>query len=143
MDLSFAKNAVATAQPTVETQSDAPQSRLYQWRLSWEILLFLLATGFLCLYRSNTTEFNTDQALLFGMAHDTVHYGLIPVTSISASIGLSDPPAAVYLLLLPALLSGNPLWAAVMQGLFTTLAVLLTYLFMYRYYGRLAAIVAT
>jgi 4-amino-4-deoxy-L-arabinose transferase-like glycosyltransferase len=143
MGLSFAKNAVAIAQRTIETQSDAPQPRLYQWRLSWEILFFLLATGFLCLYRINTTEFNNDQALLFGMAHDAVHYGLIPVTSISASIGLSDPPAAVYLLLLPALLSGNPLWAAVMQGLFTTLAVLLTYLFMYRYYGRLAAIVAT
>jgi len=148
MGLSFAKNAVATAQRTVEAQldeaqPDVPQSRLYQWRLSWEILLFLLATGVLCLYRINTTEFNTDQALLFGMAHDAVHYGLIPVTSNAASVGLSNPPAAVYLLLLPALLSANPLWAAVLQGLFTMLGVLLTYLFMRRYYGRLAAIVAT
>ncbi|MEO8957099.1 MAG: ArnT family glycosyltransferase [Ktedonobacteraceae bacterium] len=143
MGLSFAKNAVAIAQPTVETQSDAPQSRLYTWRLSWEILLFLLATGFLCLYRINTTEFNTDQALLFAMAHDAVHYGLLPVTSNAASVGLSNPPAAVYLLLLPALLSANPLWAAVEQGLFTMLAVLLTYLFTRRYYGRLAAIAAT
>src|ERR1700692_3366152 len=124
MDHSMTKNAGAIAQRTVEAEPDAPQSRLYRWQLSWEILLFLLATGFLCLYRINTTEFNTDQALLFGMAHDAVHNGLIPVTSIAASVGLSDPPAAVYLLLLPALLSANPLWAAVLQGLFTMLAVL-------------------
>ncbi len=143
MGLSFTKNAVAIAQRTDEAQPDAPQSRLYTWRLSWEILLFLLATGVLCFYRINMTEFNTDQALLFGMAHDALHYGLIPVTSNAASVGLSNPPAAVYLLLLPALLSANPLWAAVLQGLFTMLAVLLTYLFTRRYYGRLAAIVTT
>lgn len=143
MGLLFAKNAVAIAQHTDETQPAAPQPRLYTWQLSWEILLFLLAIGFLCFYRINMTEFNTDQALLFGMAHDALHYALIPVTSNAASVGLSNPPAAVYILLLPAFLSANPLWAAVLQGLFTMLAVLLTYLFMRRYYGRLAAIVAT
>src|SRR5256714_3643367 len=118
------------------------QSRLRSWLLTWEIYPILLVTGFLCLYRINTTEFNTDQALIFSMARDAIRYGLLPMTSNASSLGISNPPGVIYILLLPALFSANPVWAAVQQGLFTTVAVLLAYFFVRRYYGRLAGIVA-
>jgi len=117
-------------------------SRLRSWLLTWEIYPILLVTGFLCLYRINTTEFNTDQALIFSMARDAIRYGLLPMTSNASSLGISNPPGVIYILMLPALFSANPVWAAVQQGLFTTAAVLLAYFFVRRYYGRLAGIVA-
>src|SRR3989449_2416661 len=119
-----------------------PQSRLRSWLLTWEIYSILLVTGFLCLYRINTTYFNTDQALIFSMARDAIRYGLLPMTSNASSLGISNPPGVIYILLLPALFSADPVWAAVQQGLFTTVAVLLAYFFVRRYYGRLAGIVA-
>jgi 4-amino-4-deoxy-L-arabinose transferase-like glycosyltransferase len=126
-----------------KSQSAADLSRLRTWLLAWEIYPILLVIGFLCLYRINTTEFNTDQADIFSMARDAIRYGLIPITSNAASLGITNPPAVVYILMLPAVLSANPLWAAVQQGLLTTSAALLAYIFTRRYYGRLASIVAT
>src|SRR3954449_10263711 len=110
--------------------------------LSWEIYLILLVTGFLHLYQLNTSEFDGDQAIIFGLARDTVHFGLLPIVSNQASIGTEHPPALIYLLMIPAVLSANPLWAVVTVGLFNMLAVLLTYFFTRRYYGGLAGIIA-
>ena len=110
---------------------------------SWEIYPILFIAGFLRLFQNNTTEFDGDQATIFSMAHDAISHFLLPATSNIASIGIVNPPAIVYLLMLPAALSPNPLWAIVMVGLFNTAAVLLTYLFTRRYFGRPAAIIAT
>src|SRR2546422_7793832 len=60
---------------------------------------------------------------------------LFPYTTalpISSSLGISNPPGVIYILLLPALFSADPVWAAVQQGLFTTVAVLLAYFFVRR-----------
>lgn len=127
----------------VDKQKTTPGlSRLRFWLSFWEICPILLVTGFLCLYRINTTEFNTDQAIIFRMAHDAIRYGLLPMTSNASSLGISNPPGVIYILMLPALFSADPVWAAVQQGLITTVAVLLAYFFVRRYYGRLAGIVA-
>src|SRR5437762_10940109 len=89
---------------------------LHSWLLTWEIYPIILVTAFLCLYRINTTEFNTDQASIFSMARDAIRYGLIPMTSNAASVGITNPPGVIYILLIPALFSADPLWAAVQQG---------------------------
>src|SRR5436305_4817492 len=115
---------------------------LHSWLFTWEIYPILLVTGFLCLYRIDTTEFNTDQALIFSMARDAIRYGLLPMTSNASSISVSHPPATIYFYMIPAALSANPMWGAVMVGIFTVAAALLTYLFTRRYYGRLAGMVA-
>ena len=115
----------------------------FSWKNTWEIYLILLIAGFLRLYQLNAAEFDADQAAIFGMARAAVRYGMVPLMSIRASIGIEHPPAAIYFYMLPASLSANPLWAVVMVGLLNTLAVLLTYVFTRRYYGRLAAIMAT
>ncbi|WP_376794576.1 glycosyltransferase family 39 protein [Thermogemmatispora sp.] len=113
------------------------------WLLKPEIPGLLLLASALRLYGLNRTEFDDDQATLFRMAYDAVHQGLLPVTSNTGSIGSQHPPGAVYLFMLPAALSANPLWAAVLIALLNVLAVLLAYFFLYRYYGRLAAVIGS
>jgi len=115
---------------------------LWSWLLSWEIYIIVIVAAFLRLYRMDTSEFSGDQTILFRMAYDAVHYGLIPATSNGSSIHTMNPPLAVYFLMIPAAISSNPLWATVWTGLFNVAAVLLAYIFTRRYYGRLAATIA-
>jgi len=109
----------------------------------WEIYPILFVAAFLRFYQINTTEFDEDQAIVFRMAHDAVYHGLLPATSNIASIRIVNPPAVIYLLMLPAAFSANPLWGAIFVGLFNVIAVLLTYIFVRRYYGRLTGIFAS
>ncbi len=94
------------------------------------------------LYQINTSEFDGDQAAIFSLAREAVQHTLLPIVSNRASIGIENPPAIIYLLMLPASLSSDPFWAAVMVACFNIVAVLLTYIFTRRYYGRFAALVA-
>ncbi len=134
---------------STETKDSATAKRRQRWLhhvlISWDfylILLLVLVAGFLRFYGINTTEFDDDQAMLFRLAYDAIHHGLLPVTSNRSSIGLANPPGAIYLLMLPAALSSNPMWGAVLVGAFSVLAVVLTYIFTNRYFGRVAALVA-
>ncbi len=113
------------------------------WLCAWEIYPIIIVAAFLRFYQLNTTEFDEDQAIIFRMAHDAIFHGLLPATSNIASIRIVNPPAVIYLLMLPAAFSANPLGGAVLVGLFNVIAVLLTYLFVRRYYGRLAGIIAS
>lgn len=126
-------------------EATPPKSRwaaLRPWLLSWEIYIIVIVAAILRLYRMDTSEFSGDQTILFRMAYDAVHYGLIPATSNGSSIHTMNPPLAVYLLMIPAAISPDPLWATVWTGLFNVAAVLLAYIFVRRYYGRLAATIA-
>ncbi|MGH2497730.1 MAG: glycosyltransferase family 39 protein [Ktedonobacteraceae bacterium] len=116
--------------------------RFYRIFTTWEIYPILLVATFLRLYQLNVTEFDEDQATVFRMARDAVMHGLLPATSNIASIRINNPPGVVYLLMLPAAFSSNPLWGAALVALLNIAAVLLTYIFVRRYFGRLAAIVA-
>jgi hypothetical protein len=144
MSLELPKTHLADTEASLSTRNIKPwSSRLLSiFAETWEIYLILLIAGFLYLYQINTTEFDHDQAILFRMAYDALHHGLLPSTSDTASINIVHPPGVIYLFMLPAALSADPLWAAVMVALFNAAAVLLTYLFTRRYYGRLAGIIA-
>ncbi len=136
--------------PNSDTPTPARPGGLRSWfpRLlsftvhSWEIIPILLVAGFLRFYQINTTELDDDQAKLYRMAYDAVHHGLVPTTSNTASIGIAHPPGVIYLFMPIAALSANPLWGAVLVGVFTTAAAVLTYFFARRYYGRFAGVVA-
>ncbi len=131
--------------PLQESEHTAKSGRGRQfpsWICTWEIYPIVCIAGFLRLYQINTGEFDGDQVALFRMAHDAIAYHLLPATGIVSSIRVMNPPAAVYFFLFPALLSADPLWGAVLVGVVNTLAVLLTYLFTRRYYGRAAGIIA-
>lgn len=105
---------------------------------TWELYPILLIAAFLRLYRIDTVAFVDDNAVVFSMARDAIIHGLWPITSNRASLGILNFPLIVYLFMLPAAISSNPLWAEVMVGLLNTMAVLLAYFFVRRYYGRLA-----
>lgn len=125
-----------------ESLSSTWYARLRPWLLSWEMYLIILVAGFLRLYQIDTTEFNLDQANIFRVAYDAVHHGMLVAASNMSSIGTINPPAIIYLLMPTALFSANPLWAAVWFALLTTVAVLITYLFVRRYFGRVAGTIA-
>src|SRR5215472_11272779 len=140
--------------PSKKTNTEAPSppgsDRLRTWffRLlafttdTWEVYLILLIAGFLRFYQINTTELDEDQAKLYRLAYDAVHHALLPVTSNVASIGISNPPGVIYLFMPLAAVSSNPVWGAVLVGVFTTAAAVLTYFFTRRYYGRFAGTIA-
>lgn len=109
-----------------------------RWLRAWEIYPLLLCASLLRLYQLAWTEFDADQALLASLPRMAVAHSLIPGTGAFASIGLANPPGYVYLFLPLAAVTANPLADALFTALLNVLAVLLTYLFVRRYYGRLA-----
>lgn len=117
-------------------------SVLRSWLMSWEVYLIVAVAGWLRLYGIGTTEFDDDQAAVFRMAYHAVSQGHLVATSNIASIHIYNPPAVIYFFMLPAAFSSDPLWGAVMVGVLMTLSVLLTYVFVRRYYRRVAATIA-
>lgn len=109
---------------------------------SWEIYPILILATFSHLLNSDKVMFSDDEAGVFRLAHDAIVHGLVPLTSNRASLGNLNPPLVVYLFMLPAALSASPLWGAVLVESFNAAAILLTYLFVRRYYGRLAGTIA-
>jgi 4-amino-4-deoxy-L-arabinose transferase-like glycosyltransferase len=108
----------------------------------WELYLIVFLALFLRLIQIDRAIFNDDEVSVFRMAHDALVSGWIPLTSNRASLGNLNPPLVVYFFLLPAALSANPLWGQAMVALFNAAAILLTYIFVRRYYGRLAGTIA-
>lgn len=123
-------------------------SRRYAWRgilswaLTWEIYPIVLFTSFLRFYQISTTEFDTDQAVIFRMTHDAIAHGLLPVTTNASSLGMMNPPATVYILMLGAVFSSSPYAGVIVTGILNVLAVILTYIVVRRYFGRTAATLA-
>ena len=119
-----------------------PAEKLRALLLTWELYPILFITASLRLYRIDTAVYGYDEAVVYRLARDLFTHGLLPITSNRASLGNLNPPLVVYLFMIPAAISGNPFWAEVMVGLFNSAAVLLTYFFTRRYYGRLAGTTA-
>ncbi len=118
------------------------RSQLRVWLFSWELYPIILVASFLRLYQINITQFDQDQANVYRMAYDAVHHGLVPATATIASLGNLNMPATLYIYMLPAALSDNPLWGTLWMTLLGIGAVFLTYIFVRKYYGRLAGALA-
>ncbi|HEY6286841.1 MAG TPA: glycosyltransferase family 39 protein [Ktedonobacteraceae bacterium] len=127
----------------IHSQRSAFLRKIGSWFCVWEIYPILGIAAFIRFYQITTTEFDADQAMVFRMARDAISHGLIPATSNIASIRIVNPPAVTYLLMIPAAFSANPLWGAIFVAFFNVIAVLLTYVFVRRYYGRIASIIAS
>jgi 4-amino-4-deoxy-L-arabinose transferase-like glycosyltransferase len=112
------------------------------WYLCWEIYALLLVTVGLRFIRLDTTQFDTDQAKLFGLAYEAIHNGQLPATGILSSIRILNPPAILYMMMIPAAFGANPFGAALFIALFNVAAVLLCYFFVRCYYGRFPATIA-
>lgn len=123
-------------------KKSAESARMRVWRmvvallLTWEIYPILALATFLRFYQWPMTQFDADQAVIYGLARNALVHGLIPITTNTASIGIMNPPATVYLLMLGAVFSANPYAGFILVGLFNVFAVLLTYVIARRYFGR-------
>jgi 4-amino-4-deoxy-L-arabinose transferase-like glycosyltransferase len=137
--LPLQKNALLGTKQRSAGEHEASQGA---WYRNWECYLVVLVAGFLRFYRVDTSQFEGDQVQIFRMAYDAVHHGLLPVTSGTFSVGLAFPPGLLYFYMLPAAVSDNPFPAVLLNSFFAVIAVLLTYLFVTRYYGRFAGGVA-
>ena len=129
--------------PSGSTSSSDKRSTLLSLFTRWELYLLLLMTLYLHFAYIRTFEFDNDQVSLLRMAYDALHYGFVPAVSNVASIGIANPPGTIFLFLIPELFTANPLAANIFVATCTTIAIFLTYMFVHRYYGRVAAIVAT
>ena len=137
---------IPTSQPTPlanERASTPRHSTLLSLFSRWELYILLLVTVYLHFAYIQTFEFDDDQAALLRMAYDALHYGLLPAVSNVASISIANPPGTIFLFMIPELFSTNPLAADIFVAICTTCAIFLTYFFVSRYYGRVAAITAT
>jgi 4-amino-4-deoxy-L-arabinose transferase-like glycosyltransferase len=127
---------------TEDNQTLSWRCQLKVWLSSWEIYVIVLIAAFLRFYRLDRTELDSDQADIFRMAYDATHHGLLVAASNMASIHIYNPPAIIYILMLTAAFSANPLWAAVLVAVLATFSVLFTYIFTRIYYGRVAGTLA-
>ncbi len=139
MGLTLTKKNVVLSE---KDQSPMRWSNLRAWVCSWELYVLLVLASFLRLYEIRFTEFDGDQADIFAMARDAIVHARLVATSNISSLHTYNPPATIYLLMLPASISANPLWGSVFTALLAILAVLLTYGFVRYYYGRLAGAIA-
>jgi hypothetical protein len=124
-------------------QTTIKLARRATWYKNWEFYPIILFATFLRFYKVNMSEFDFDQALIYRLAYDAVHHGLWPVTNSTASLGFANAPGELYILMLPAAFSANPIYGSYVVSLLASMAVLITYIFTTRYYGRLAGAIAT
>ncbi len=113
------------------------RSLLLSRELYIAIAVVLLA-GFLRLYKIDSSTLDVDQTMVFRMARDAILHGHLVATSNASSIGNTNPPGAIYLMMIPAAFTSDPLWGTIFLAVLSTLSVLLAFLFTRRYYGLLA-----
>jgi 4-amino-4-deoxy-L-arabinose transferase-like glycosyltransferase len=87
-------------------------------------------------------EFRDDEPRVAGLAVAMLQGRLLPLVGIPSSVGVNNPPAFVYLMLLPLAISRDPVAMAGFIGLLGVGAVLLCYRFCDEFFDRRTAQVA-
>src|SRR6266700_2480741 len=112
--------------------------------LEWAgLALILILAALLRLGWPNIVEFKRDEANLSVLTLNMLHGRDFPLLGIDSSVGIRNAPVNVYLMLLPYVLSSSPELATAYVGLLNVIAVLVLYGLVRRYYGPLAAFVAS
>lgn len=95
----------------------------------------LTLAALLRLWNLEATEFKFDEARVCSLAAQFVDSGVPPVRGMGSSIGVDNPPLAIYLMSLPVLLSRDPLVATAYVALLNVAAVGGCYWLGRRYWG--------
>lgn len=106
------------------------------------LIAILLLAAYLRLGFPAVIEFKSDEAYLSRLALDLVRGRHFPLLGMPSSVGLPNPPMAVYLMAVPFSLSSHPLIATQLIGLFNVLSVAMLYSLTRRYFGAGPAILA-
>lgn len=129
------------AKPNEESETQVPSNERVWWQC-WEFYLIALLAIVLRFYRIDAAQYMTDQNTFYSMAHDALAHGLWPISANRASTGALIPPLFVYVMMIPAAFTSNPIAGTILIALCNVAAVLLTYIFVRRYYGRLAGAIS-
>lgn len=140
--------SIVSIEASAVNEGHSPRSQKFRERLfallvnTWEIYPILIIGAFFRVFAIDKGAFRDDQAALFQLARDAVTHGILPASSNRSSTGILHGPAPTYFYLPVAFFTSDPVWAAVETGLFNVLGILVTYVFVRRYYGRLAGALA-
>ncbi len=122
--------------------ADRQDDSLPLWIELLLVAAILLLAGALRTAAPGLTEFKADEARLLSLAYNMAE-GELALRGISSSVGLPNFPASVWLYALPVAIWPHPYAATIFTGVLSTLSVALTYWFVRRYWGLLAALAAT
>ncbi len=109
------------------------------WALPLGVLLLAFSLRF---WNLEATEFKYDEARLCNLAARFVEGGPLPARGMSSSIGVDNPPLAVYLIAIPVRLSHDPLVVTSFVALLNVIGVWGCYWLGCRYWGRRVGLTA-
>ncbi len=105
------------------------------------LALIVLLGGYLRLARLDLMEFKEDEWMMHSAAVEQAQ-GDLKLRGLLSSVAVPNPPVAVYLFSLPALLSADPVIMAALPALLNTLALIVGYLLARMWMSRPAALLA-
>jgi hypothetical protein len=104
------------------------------------LLIILVIAAGLRLGYLGTVEYMQDEANFSRYALDIVRGRDFPLLSIDSSVGIRNPPMTVYIMVIPYLLTNDPVLATAYVGVLGVLTVLVLYGVVRHYYGLVPAI---
>jgi len=103
-------------------------------------VITLLLASFLRLYNIEYTEFKVDQAKNIYLTLDIIKNGPVPHYVILSSVGTYSPPIFFYFLILPVLISKNPIFLSAFIAILNILAISIAFFFFKSIFNRRIAL---
>ncbi|MGE5601510.1 MAG: glycosyltransferase family 39 protein [Nitrososphaerales archaeon] len=116
--------------------------RAPRWVLPFSVAAVLLVATLLRFWKLESSSFGFDAAALTNLAAQFVSTGVLPAEGMVSSVGLNNPPLAVYLISLPVLFSRNPVSLIGFVALVNVLSVWACYWLTRRYWGPWEGVLA-
>lgn len=115
--------------------------KIRKWE--WALLALVLVTGaWLRFSHLDLLEFQGDEAYASNLALDFVSHGRLPLAGLMSSVGVTNPPLFIYLLIPLFAISTNPTIVSCGIALLSLGAVAACWRIGRRYYGPVAGLVA-
>jgi len=134
--------AVRTTNPIMNASPVSGPSAPVSAR-EWLCLALILAVGaWLRFMRLDLIEFKGDEALAAWLALQFVKGGSLPLAGLMSSVGVTNPPVFIYLLVPMLLLSGDPTTVGCLLVIQSLVAILVCWHVGRKYYGHITGLVA-
>jgi hypothetical protein len=112
-------------------------------RVEWALLALILAVGaWLRFSHLDLLEFQGDEAYAANLALDFVRHGKLPEAGLMSSVGVTNPPLFIYLLIPMFAINSSPVFVSGCIALLGLGAVVMTWHIGRKYYGPMAGLVA-
>ncbi len=112
-------------------------------RIEWVLLALILAVGArLRFSHLDLLEFQGDEAYAANLALDFVKHGKLPTAGLMSSVGVTNPPLFIYLLIPMFAINSSPVFVSGCIALLGLSAVAMTWHIGRKYYGTMAGLVA-